>query len=147
MTEDVLKSLNAKEERGFDQRRCEWRTLRAISEDTACTTVVEEIRITRAGWEPSCSVRIRGTNSMPDERGERNQQQPLELTTDFLGEDRHEFVAKLAYKLWEERGRPFGSPEVDWFAAERALYSSLVASGLVAPSASDSQHIAEKIYW
>jgi hypothetical protein len=84
---------------------------------------------------------------MPDERGERNQQQPLELTTDFLGEDRHEFVAKLAYKLWEERGRPFGSPEVDWFAAERALYSSLVASGLVAPSASDSQHIAEKIYW
>jgi hypothetical protein len=43
---------------------------------------------------------------MPDERGERNQQQPLELTTDFLGEDRHEFVAKLAHKLWEERRPP-----------------------------------------
>ena len=76
-----------------------------------------------------------------------DKQKPIELTTDFLAEDRHEFVAKLAYKLWEERGRPFGSPEVDWSAAERAVYSALVASGLVAPSAIDPQHIAEKIYW
>jgi hypothetical protein len=73
-------------------------------------------------------------------------QQPVELTTDFLGEDRHEFVAKLAYKLWEERGRPLGSPDVDWFAAERAVYSALVASGLAAPSAIDAQPVAEKIY-
>jgi hypothetical protein len=84
---------------------------------------------------------------MPARLQSPNKQQPLELTTDFLGESRHEFVTKVAYKLWEERGRPFGSPEVDWFAAERAMYSALVASGLVAPSASDSQHIAEKIYW
>jgi hypothetical protein len=83
---------------------------------------------------------------MPDKFGELDKQQPLELTTDFLGEDRHEFVAKVAYKLWEERGRPFGSPDVDWFAAERAVYSSLVTSGLVAPSANDLQHIREKIY-
>jgi hypothetical protein len=83
---------------------------------------------------------------MPDKFGELDKQQPLELTTDFLGEDRHEFVAKVAYKLWEERGRPFGSPDVDWFAAERAVYSSLVASGLVAPSANDLQHIRKKIY-
>jgi hypothetical protein len=83
---------------------------------------------------------------MPDKFGELDKQPPLELTTDFLGEDRHEFVAKVAYKFWEERGRPFGSPDVDWFAAERAVYSSLVASGLVAPSANDLQHIREKIY-
>ena len=83
---------------------------------------------------------------MPDKFGELDKQQPLELTTDFLGEDRHEFVARVAYKFWEERGRPFGSPDVDWFAAERAVYSSLVASGLVAPSANDLQHIREKIY-
>jgi hypothetical protein len=83
---------------------------------------------------------------MPDKFGELDKQQPLELTTDFLGEDRHEFVAKVAYKFWEERGRPFGSPDVDWFAAERAVYSSLVASGLVATSANDLQHIREKIY-
>lgn len=83
---------------------------------------------------------------MPDKLKSQDKQPPLQLTTDFLGEDRHEFVAKLAYKLWEERGRPFGSPEIDWFAAERALYSALVASGLVAPSAIDPQQMAEKIY-
>lgn len=84
---------------------------------------------------------------MPNELKSPDKQQPLELIPDFLGEDRHEFVAKLAYKLWEERGRPLYSPEVDWFAAERAVYLSLVASGLVAPSENDPQHIAEKIYW
>jgi hypothetical protein len=68
------------------------------------------------------------------------------LMPDFLGEDRHEFVAKLAYKLWEQRGRPFGSPEVDWFAAERAVYSSLLAEGLIVPSVNDSRHMAAKIY-
>jgi hypothetical protein len=84
---------------------------------------------------------------MPNKFKSPYKQQPIELTTDFLGEDRHEFVAKLAYKLWEERGRPVGSPEVDWLAAERAVYSALVASGLVVPSATDPEHMAEKIYW
>jgi Protein of unknown function (DUF2934) len=83
---------------------------------------------------------------MPDKFKSPDKEHPLELTTDFLGEDRHEFVAKLAYKLWQERGRPFGSPEVDWFAAERAVYSALVASGLVTASRDDPQHMAEKIY-
>ena len=83
---------------------------------------------------------------MPDKLKSPPKQQPPELIPDFLGEDRHEFVAKLAYRLWEERGRPFGSPEVDWFAAERAVYSSLVASGSVAPSANAPQQLREKIY-
>lgn len=83
---------------------------------------------------------------MPNKTKSRNKQQPIVLATDFLGEDRHEFVAKLAYKLWEDRGRPWGSPEVDWFAAERFVYSSLVASSLVAPSPSAPRHIAEQIY-
>ena len=82
---------------------------------------------------------------MPSKVKSLDTQQPIELTTDFLGEDRHEFVAKLAYKLWEERGRPLGSPEVDWFAAERAMYSALLASGLVS-SAIEAGHVAEKIY-
>lgn len=34
---------------------------------------------------------------------------------------RHDQIAKLAYKLWEHRGRPVGSPEIDWSAAESAL--------------------------
>jgi len=35
----------------------------------------------------------------------------------------YENIAELAYRLWEERGRPEGSPEVDWYQAERELES------------------------
>ena len=31
-------------------------------------------------------------------------------------------IAKLAYELWERRGHPLGSPEIDWYAAESALF-------------------------
>jgi hypothetical protein len=75
-----------------------------------------------------------------------DKQPPLKLLPDFLGEDRHEFVAKLAYQLWEQRGRPFGSAEVDWFAAECTMYSLLLASGLITASTDDLQHMAAKIY-
>jgi len=33
----------------------------------------------------------------------------------------HEEVARLAYQFWEERGRPLGSSEIDWFRAEQEL--------------------------
>jgi hypothetical protein len=75
-----------------------------------------------------------------------DKKKPPELIPDFLGEDRHEFVAKLAYKLWEERGRPFGSPEVDWFGAEQTVYAAMLASGLITQSANDSGRMLEKIY-
>ena len=32
-------------------------------------------------------------------------------------------VAVLAYQLWNDRGRPIGSPEEDWFQAEATLKS------------------------
>jgi Protein of unknown function (DUF2934) len=75
-----------------------------------------------------------------------NNQEPAKLTTDFLGEDRHEFVAKLAYQLWEKRGHPIGSPEVDWFAAEQAVYVSLLRSNLITPLANGKQDLSTKIY-
>ena len=34
---------------------------------------------------------------------------------------REDDIAVLAYALWEKRGHPIGSPEEDWFQAERAL--------------------------
>ncbi|MGP8248482.1 MAG: DUF2934 domain-containing protein [Candidatus Dormibacteria bacterium] len=40
-------------------------------------------------------------------------------------------MAKLAYEHWEARGRPIGSPEVDWLAAEESLYKWLVVQGTV----------------
>ena len=33
----------------------------------------------------------------------------------------HEHVAVLARKLWQDRGSPMGSPEIDWFEAEQQL--------------------------
>jgi hypothetical protein len=69
-----------------------------------------------------------------------------QLLPDHLGEDRHELVAKLAYKFWEERGRPFGSPETDWFRAEQEVYFSLLAAGLITESEGNSKKITEKIY-
>ena len=83
---------------------------------------------------------------MPDESRALDKQQPLELIPDFPYESRHEFVEELAYKLWAQRGRPLGSPEVDWFAAEQAVYASLVASGMISPSSKDSENMSEMIY-
>jgi hypothetical protein len=56
-------------------------------------------------------------------------QRPKPLT-DFYGEDRHELVQKLAYQYWEKRGSPLGSPEIDWFATEKAVRTYLLASGI-----------------
>jgi hypothetical protein len=83
---------------------------------------------------------------MPNESRSLDKQQPLELVPDFLYESRHEFVEKLAYRLWTQRGRPLGSPDVDWFAAEQAVYASLVASGMITPSPNDARNMGEKIY-
>jgi Protein of unknown function (DUF2934) len=32
-------------------------------------------------------------------------------------------ISALAYELWIQRGCPLGSPEVDWFRAEKELKS------------------------
>ena len=62
-------------------------------------------------------------------RNEDRVQRPKPLT-DFYGEDRHELVQKLAYQYWKKRGSPLGSPEIDWFAAEKAVRTYLLASGI-----------------
>jgi DUF2934 family protein len=33
-------------------------------------------------------------------------------------------IRELAYWLWEQRGRPEGCPDDDWFAAERQLFGT-----------------------
>ena len=43
---------------------------------------------------------------------------------EFLIGELHEVIRELAYEFWEERGRPIGSPEVDWYKAEQRLRSS-----------------------
>jgi Protein of unknown function (DUF2934) len=38
--------------------------------------------------------------------------------------EQHEQIEKLAYRLWEQRGGPLGSPEDDWFRAEEEFIHS-----------------------
>ena len=48
-----------------------------------------------------------------------------------LSDAQREQIAKLAYQLWEERGRPFGSPSDDWLRAEQEfIHSSNLPSRL-----------------
>lgn len=42
------------------------------------------------------------------------------MSDSFLTQS-EDLTQKLAYEYWVNRGRPFGSPEVDWFAAEKHL--------------------------
>jgi len=65
----------------------------------------------------------------PRSRSEDRVQRPKPLT-DFYHQDRHELVQTLAYQLWEKRGSPLGSPETDWFAAEKTARTYLLASGI-----------------
>jgi Protein of unknown function (DUF2934) len=73
--------------------------------------------------------RLAKTTRSEQPRGEDRVQGPKPLT-DFYGEDRHELMQKLAYQRWEKRGSPLGSPEIDWFAAEKALRAYLLESGI-----------------
>jgi hypothetical protein len=34
-------------------------------------------------------------------------------------DSKEQVIAELAYQLWEERGRPHGSAQMDWYEAER----------------------------
>jgi hypothetical protein len=38
-----------------------------------------------------------------------------------LSNEQREQIQKLAYQLWEARGRPWGSPDEDWLRAEQEL--------------------------
>lgn len=40
-------------------------------------------------------------------------------------------VAELAYKYWEHRGRPIGSPEEDWYRVEQELEQEWEPYGLL----------------
>ena len=42
---------------------------------------------------------------------------------EFYADEVNELMRKLAYEFWEQRGRPVGSPDVDWQKAEERLRS------------------------
>ena len=40
-------------------------------------------------------------------------------------------IARLAFSYWEARGRPYGSPDEDWFRAEEEFRRSKAAFAVV----------------
>jgi len=52
---------------------------------------------------------------------------------EFLIGELHQVIKELAYEYWEQRGRPVGSPEVDWYKAEQRMKSSSLASPVGPP--------------
>lgn len=53
-------------------------------------------------------------DSRPPETAEAPAESPATPSTE-------EQIAALAKKLWEARGCPEGSPEIDWFTAEKLV--------------------------
>jgi hypothetical protein len=50
---------------------------------------------------------------------------PVEIhTTPAKRTPSYDEIARLAEQFWNERGRPFGSPEVDWLRAEQTLQAA-----------------------
>jgi len=46
---------------------------------------------------------------------------PLSTVPASVGHGGHEEIAALAHQLWQDRGRPIGSPDDDWFHASEQL--------------------------
>jgi hypothetical protein len=51
----------------------------------------------------------------------RTRREPQAIKLDQAGVSCEE-IARLAYSYWEARGRQHGSPNEDWFRAERELW-------------------------
>ena len=49
-----------------------------------------------------------------------------------VGNALHAKIERVAYGLWERRGRPAGSPEVDWSEAEKQVLDEERAEGATA---------------
>jgi Protein of unknown function (DUF2934) len=62
-------------------------------------------------------------NSLPEAR-DKSTEQTLTCTSQTAESSRSsEDIARLAYALWQQRGCPIGSAEIDWLEAEQQLSS------------------------
>jgi len=49
------------------------------------------------------------------------------MSTELVENPAHEAIAALAYSMWQARGCPDGTPDEDWFNAEKALKARVEA--------------------
>jgi len=88
--------------------------LRACSQSPRLVLHLQRVNVSDA-------IRLKGTSHMQKTEAAR---------TDLTDNGRQQFasnriskkdIALVAYRLWEERGRPEGSPNKDWYRAEQEL--------------------------
>src|SRR5690242_2142031 len=88
--------------------------------------------VTSAGAKPEATESITKPSSpLPASAGPGELSKPASDDSAAAlqeGEDRYQEIQKLAYELWETRGNPVGSPDVDWNEAEQQLKSRRKAS-------------------
>ena len=70
-------------------------------------------------WAPPLASAHRFDSARNHRAAPRAQEEVVSNAT--IADSAHEATKKLAYECWERRGRPFGSPEMDWSAAQKAL--------------------------
>ena len=54
-------------------------------------------------------------------------------------------VRHHAYLLWERRGGPWGTPEVDWFAAEQEVQASSRSETLESPAVAAAKVVGKAL--
>jgi len=69
--------------------------------------------------EPTRRRPTSSRKTRPSREAEGAQRRPVMPSTQES--PTQEEIEKLAHHLWEERGAPLGSPEIDWERAEQAL--------------------------
>jgi hypothetical protein len=62
---------------------------------------------------------MRNASEEKEARLEKTNEEPGSTLQE--GEQRYQEIQKLAYELWEKRGSPAGTPDVDWHEAEQLL--------------------------
>jgi DUF2934 family protein len=68
--------------------------------------------------QPSAHKEIKTARNLPDAA---NAEESIEGYASINGLDERTEVARLAYKLYEERGRQAGDADGDWFRAEEEV--------------------------
>lgn len=68
--------------------------------------------------QPSAHEDIKTARNLPDAA---NAEQSIEGYAAINGLDEHSEIARLAYRLFEERGTQVGDADGDWFRAEEEI--------------------------
>jgi hypothetical protein len=107
-----------------------------VAADARSFTEGPYLRAQRAYAEASRLMRLTGEIPEHDRRrwdGKleqlREMLEGLSILSSTRPPAREDRIPTLARALWEARGRPEGSPEDDWFRAERALQSQPACVG------------------